>query len=167
MKWRLSRTLKRRVDSRPIENDDVKYAYAAYRTGALKEHFPGGLDAPAFKRAFEEFVLSNAHAAWVVVSHTKNGFIPIGLVMGGWAPQAAFMVIVGIVWFPWASKRNILEGSVGFFNELRKQFKWMGFAKYEHKPIYDVCCAHGVMRRVGTVHMNEAAAVYEGRNVIS
>lgn len=166
MKWRLSRTLRRRVDSRPIENDDVKYAYAAYKNGALKDHFPDGLDAPSFKQAFEEFVLSSAHAAWVIVAHTKNGFIPIGLVLGVWA--GPLMMIQGVVWFPWASKRNITEGTVGFFNDLRKQFKWMGFAYGDHKRIYEVCCMHGIMRRVGTSHMSEHhPAVYEGRNVLS
>lgn len=164
-KWRLSRTLKRRVDSRPIEQDDVKFAYAAYRGGALKDHFPEGLSAAGFRTAFEAFVLSQAHAAWVVIAHTKNGFVPIGLALGGWAPQGAFMIIIGIVWFPWASKRNIVEGTVGFFNDLRKQFKWMGFALNEHKKIYQVCCVHGVMRRVGTSYMGDKhPAVYEGRN---
>jgi hypothetical protein len=163
-KWRLSRTLKRNVSVRPIEQDDVKYAFAAYKSGSLKDLFAEGMDPPTFKTAFESYVLSNAHAAWVITAHTKNGFIPVGLAFGGWAPQQAFMVIIGIVWFPWASKRNITEGTVGFFNSIRKELNWMGFATGEHKRIYEVCCMHAIMRRIGTTHMGDKqAAVYEGR----
>lgn len=162
-KWRLSRTLKRNVQARPIEQSDVKYAFAAYKVGALKDLFPGGLEPAAFKDAFEAYVLSNAEAAWVVITRTKNGFIPCGLAFGGWAPQQAYMVIIGIVWFPWASKRNKLEGTVGFFRAIR-DMNWMGFALGEHKRIYEVCCMHGIMRRIGTTHMNNKhASVYEGR----
>ena len=168
-KWRLSRTLKRQINVRPIENEDVKYAFAAYRKGALGAHFPEGLEPAAFKRAFEEFVLLNAHACWVVIAHSKlMGFAPIGFVLGGWAPQEVFMVIIGIVWFPWASKRNILEGTVAFVRSICS-LNWMGFASGEDKRVYDVCMAHGIMRRIGTSKMNRAhsVAVYEGRNVLS
>src|SRR5438045_2158440 len=102
--WRLSRTLKRRVDVRPIEQEDVKFAYGAYKSGKLPM-FPEGMDAPSFKESFEAYVLTSAEAAWTIISESKVGFAPVGLAFGGWAPQQTYMVIIGIVWFPWASKR--------------------------------------------------------------
>lgn len=162
--WRLSRTLKRHVEARPIEQSDVKYAYAGYKTGVLATMaFAPGLDPSSFKSAFENYVLTKAHAAWTISADSKNGFIPIGFAFGGWAPGEAFMVIIGIVWFPWASKRNVLEGTVAFFNSV-KSIKWMGFASHEHKRPYEVCCMHGIMRRIGTSNMgDQPTAVYEGR----
>lgn len=167
--WRLSKTLKRRIESRPIEQSDVRYSYAAYKKGVLKPlgipFEDGGMDADEFKSAFETYVLTRSHAAWVISTETKNGFLPTGLAFGGWAPMEAYMVIIGMVWFPWARPRNIVEGTVGFFNSVRKQLNWMGFASGEHKKLYETCCMHGIMRRIGTSEMTDApSAVYEGRN---
>lgn len=163
--WRLSKTLSRRVDIRPIENEDVGYAWAAYKKGGLSAMgFSGNLDAQTFKTAFESYVLGNAEAAWTIIAANKNGLVPIGFALGGWAPQQAFMTIIGITWFPWASKRNVIEGTVGFFNRIRKEMGWMGFALQEHKPLYEACCMHGIMRRVGTSNLSgKPIAVYEAR----
>lgn len=168
--WRLSKTLGRHIEVRPIENDDVQYAWAAYKKGGLggmgAPFDQGGLDAKAFKEAFEVYVLTNAHAAWTVMASTRSGIVPIGIVLGGWAPpRDALMLIIGIVWFPWASRRNIVEGAVGFFNRIRKEMAWMGFASEQHKGLYETCCKHGIMHRVGTSHRSgQPIAVYEGRN---
>ena len=167
-KWRLSRTLKRRVEVRPIEQSDVKYAYAGYKKGKLTSmgapFDQDGMDPAKFKAAFEQYVLTKSQAAWTISTETKDGFIPSGFAFGGWAPLEAYLVIIGIVWFPWAKRRNIVEGTVSFFNTIRKELNWMGFASGEHKRIYEVCCMHGIMRRVGTTNLGSApAAVYEGR----
>lgn len=165
-RWRLSRTLRRDVEVRPIEQEDVRYAWGAYAKGALDGMgFVPGLDAPTFKRAFEAYVLTNTHAAWTIIAKSPKGRMPVGFVFGGWAPHETYMTIIGICWFPWASKRNILEGTVNFFDRLRKQMKWMGFAAPQHKRLYEVCCMHGIMRRVGTTNMTAPpCAVFEGKN---
>lgn len=162
--WRLKKTLSRRVETRPIEDSDVRYAWAAYKLGKFNI-IPDGLDAAQFKAAFEQMVLATLPATWIVSANTAKGFMPIGIVFGAFAPLNTHLVIVGITWFPWASKRNILEGDVAFFNMLRKQpFQWIGYAKQEHKPAYEVCCMHGIMRRVGTMHMADGpVAVFEGK----
>lgn len=166
--WRLSKTTARPVEVRPIENDDVKYAWAAYCKGALDTmgapFDKPGLDAAAFKSYFEQFVLTRTHAAWTILAKTCKGFMPVGFVLGAWAPAEAYMIVVGIVWFPWASKRNVLEGTVTFFNRLRKEMPVMGFAGKEHKRLYEACCMHGIMRRIGTSMMTgEPVAVFEGK----
>jgi hypothetical protein len=162
--WRLSKTLGRKIEIRPIEQDDVKYAWAAYKKAGLTS-FSGGMDAKQFKDAFEIFVLTQAHAAWTISAETSKGFVPIGLVLGGWAPGQVYMIIIGITWFPWATRRNIVEGTVAFFNRVRKEMGWMGFATHQHKPVYEACCMHGIMRRVGTSNLSgQPVAVYEGRN---
>jgi hypothetical protein len=162
-KWRLSKTLSRRTEVRPIENDDVKYAWAAYKQGELAElKLPDNLNAVDFKFEFEKFVLQHAHAAWTVITETQKGFIPTGFVLGQWGP--AFMIIGSIIWFPWASCRNIIEGTVFLLNRLRKEFPVLGFASDEHKPLYEACCMHGIMHRIGTSHsLGEKMTVFEVR----
>jgi hypothetical protein len=165
--WRLSKTLSRAIEVRPIEQEDVKYAWAAYCKGSLSEmgapFDKQGLDASQFKEAFEAYVLTNTQAAWTVIAKTARGMMPVGFVFGGWAPMQAYMIIIGITWFPWATKRNIVEGTVQFFNRIRKELPWMGFASGEHKRLYEVCMKHGIMRRIGTSERgSERIAVFEG-----
>lgn len=150
-KWRLSRTLKRAVDYRPIKEEDLKYVWAAYKTGHLAEmEFPKELTPEQFRAAFGKLVSSTCQMAWMLIANTKRGFIPVGMVLCAWAPGASHLVVVGISWMPWASARNVVECTVGFFNGARKEFSFMGYALEEHKRMYVVCCQHGIMRRVGT-----------------
>lgn len=163
--WRLKKTLARRIETRPIEDADVRYAWASYKLGK----FPiiaDGLAAAKFKSAFETMVLTTYPATWVVSAESSKGFMPVGIVFASFAPLNAYLIIMGISWFPWATKRNILEGTVAFFNMLRKQLAWVGYANDEHKRLYEVCCMHGIMRRVGTSHVvfpDGPAAVFEGK----
>jgi hypothetical protein len=157
--WRLSKTLSRSIIVRPIEDVDVKYVWAAYKKDGLAQFpFPKDLDAPTFKSAFEHFVLSSAHAAWSIMA---NGRV-IGLAMGQFV--GPLMIITAINWFPWASRRNIVEGTVHLFNSIRKQFPVIGMANDEHRPLYEACCMHGIMKRVGTSHSMGKMTVFECRN---
>ena len=168
-KWRLDtkQTVRRAIDYRPIELDDVKYAWAAYKQGALKEMgLETDLSPEEFKAAFSDFILQNCHAAWTLFGKTKKGFIPVGLLSAVWGPGPLVLTIMGISWMPWASKRNIVECTVGFFEGTRKEFQFMGYATHEHKKPYDVCRQLGIARRVGTSYTaipGAAAAVYESR----
>src|SRR6185437_8167663 len=109
-KWRLGtkQTVRRAIDYRPIELDDVKYAWAAYKQGALKEMgFAENMSPEEFRAAFSDAILNNCHAAWTIFGHTKKGFIPAGMIMAVWAGPV--LTIMGIAWMPWASNRNIVE----------------------------------------------------------
>ena len=163
-KWRLSKTLSRRIEVRPIENHDVKYAWATYKQGKLTEMgLPPDLSATDFKTEFEKFVLTKSHAAWTVSAETTQGFMPIGLALGQWGP--AFMIVSAIKWFPWATCRNIVEGTVSLFSRMRNEkFPAIGFANDEHRPLYEACCMHGIMQRIGTSHsLGEKMTVFEVR----
>lgn len=169
-RWRLRRTLKRRAEFRPIEDGDVRYTFAAYRKGSLSslgESFAKtDMDADEFKAAFEKFVLERFHAVWTLFAPTPKGVIPVGIVFAAWAPNAPYMIVSVAVWFPWASKRNMLESMVGFWDSIRKQVPLVFYALPEHKRMYEVCAMHGVVRRVGTSYTaipGKAAAVFETR----
>lgn len=148
----------------------MRYMWAAYKKGSLAPMGPQFADpvmaADEFKAAFEQWVLANCHAAWTLVGHTKRGFIPVGVVFASWAPNAPFMIISDISWLPWASKRNIIECTVAFFEGARKEFMFQGYALPEHKRMYEVCMMHGIMRRVGTSYVaipGKPTAVFETR----
>ena len=165
-KWRLSKTLKRNVSYRPIEDDDMKYVWAAYKKGALSTMnvFPPDLPADEFKRAFEEYVLGNFNAAWMLIAPTDKGQLPVGVVFAAWAPNAPYMIVTGMCWFPWASKRNHVEAMVCFLSGVRKEFALMFYALKEHKRLYEVCAMHGIVHRVGTSYTaipGQSAAVFE------
>ncbi len=166
-KWRLSRTLRRNTAFRPIEAEDVKYLWAAYKKGALDGiGIEPDLPPDKFKEAFTALVLNNCHAGWTLFANTKKGFIPAGVVLGTWGPGQSHLVIMAVAWMPWTTKRNIVESCVGFFNGLRGQISFMGYALPEHKRMYEVCAMHGIARRVGTSYVvipGHAVAVFESR----
>lgn len=168
-KWRLKRTLKRSASYRPIEDEDVKYAWAAYKKGALApmgEAFTQEMNADQFRQLFEAFVVQNHHAAWTLLAPTGKGKIPVGIVLAAWAPNAPYLIVNGACWFPWASKRNIIETSVCFFAGVRKEHQLVFYALPEHKRAYEVCAMHGVIRRVGTSFVaipGKQCAVFETR----
>ena len=141
----------------------MKYAWAAYKHAAF-DWIKSGLSPDEFKSEFEAFVVSKCHAAWTVFAQTKRGFIPVGLIFASWAPNAPYLIISAGVWMPWASKRNIIEGTVGFINGVRRDFSLVVYALPEHKRMYEICMMHGIMRRVGTSYTaipGHSAAMFE------
>lgn len=145
----------------------MKYLWAAYRNGAMKElGIPLGLSAPDFDAQFKYLVLNNFDAVWVGFGPTKKGQLPIGVVFASWARGFHHMIVAGVVIMPWASKRNIIEMGVSFLNDIRRELQLVIYAVGEHRHLYEVACKHGVLRRVGTSYTaipNQAAAVFETR----
>jgi len=174
-KWRLKRTVSRKLDFRPIELDDVKYAWAAYRAGALgsmrEDWKEPKLTAAEFKDAFGREVISNYSSCWVLFANTPKGFLPVGFVLAFFSHPnpllAPFQIIGDMVWFPWASRRNKVESAVNFFAKVRKEYPLTEYARGGvAKRFFEVMCQHGVMRRVGTtfnVFHGEPVAVFETR----
>lgn len=172
--WRLAKTLKRRTEFRPIEDADCRYAWAAYKKGALKslgQRFAGAeLGPDEFYLAFVDEVKANYAGGWTLSAETKKGFLPVGIVLGFYShPNPAlspFMIIGDMVWFPWASDRNKIEAAVGFFNAIRKEIPMVEYADEKAKPFFEMIAKHGVMRRVGTsfnVYPGQQTAVFETR----
>lgn len=169
-KWRRDRTLRRKVSYRPIELEDVRYIYAAYKQNGLASmgdlFADGQMGADEFKTAFQAAVLNGCHAAWVLFAPTRKGSIPVGVIFAEWARSQTSMDVTGGIWLPWATNRNILEAAVFFLDGIRKEFPLMIYALPEHKRLYDVCCMHAVLRRVGTSYNcipGKMVAVFETR----
>lgn len=166
-KWSRTKTLSRNAEFRPIEVDDVKYAWAAYRAGEL-EGFEPGLEAVEFRDLFKSLILSRFDAAWTLISDTKRGRVPIGFALGFYPhPDASgFLFIDTMLWFSWATARNRIESAAKFFDDVRKEIPMLGFAKIEHKKFYEALAKMGILRRVGTtvnVFPGESASIWETR----
>ena len=168
----MKRTLSREVSFRPIEDEDIKYVWAAYRKGALTplgERFSGGeMSGEEFKEAFTNEVFARFNGVWVVSGPVLGkGNIAIGIVFGFYHERSSpFMTVGGVAWFPWATKRNIVEGTIFFFNKVRHEIPMMLYANEQQKRLYEVAAMHGIMRRVGTSMIalsGEPAAVFETR----
>lgn len=173
--WRLSKTLSRTVTFRPIEDEDVKYAWAAYKAGKLADmdgvFAKDGMTAAQFKQQFELTVLTRYSGAWTMIADTPKGRMPVGFVFAFFSHKdpllSPFMVIGDIVWCQWASKRNKIESAINFFNVIRKSIPMMDFAHgEENKRFFEMIAKHGIMQRVGTtynVKNGEPVAIFETR----
>lgn len=173
MKWSLKKTLSRGVSFRPIENEDMKYLWAAYKKGKLEsmgEPFDKiDMNPNDFDSEFKGLVASGVYSGmWILLSKDE----PIGAVLGFWGhpiPRyAPFMTVGDIIWFPQTTARQKIEASVNFFNEARKDIQFVEYASQEHKRFFEIIAKHGVMRRVGTMHnvySDEPAAVFETRAI--
>lgn len=146
----LSRTLKRWVEFRPIEDEDIQYLWAAYRKGIFGSFIPEGLSPQDFKQSMTEFMFDNYSGVYTCLATTKKGVIPVGVipisgVYLGW-------MIGDVKWFPWASKRNIIESFVNFINTMKKEAYLLGYCSEQDKEFFTYIAKHGIIRRVGTLH---------------
>lgn len=173
--WRRKRTLSRRVEFRPIEREDIRYAWAAYKKGCMTSmgaKWAGGeMDAADFATAFEVEVSTIYHGAWTLMAQSRKGFLPVGFVLAFYShpdPRLSpFMILGDIIWFPWATARNKIEAAVHFFNCIRSSIPMVEYASEKNTRFFEMICQHGLMRRVGTMHIvypGEKTAVFETRN---
>lgn len=174
-KWRLKRTLKRRTAYRPIDDEDCRFAWVAYKKGRLASMGPRfaepTMGPDEFYLAFVDEVKTNYVGGWTLSAETRKGFMPVGMVLGFYSHPnpaiAPFMIIGDMLWFPWASARNKIEAAVGFFNAIRKEIPIMEYADENAKPFFEMIAQHGIMRRVGTtfnVYKGRSVAIFETRN---
>lgn len=175
--WSLRKTLRRKPHMRSIKEDDLKYIWSAYQQGALTD-LGAAFENTGLKPAeFNKVFIDHVHAqysfvvgddaislAWSILANCKKKFIPVASVYGVFHPLSHVIIVAGISWYPWATARNKVEGTIKFFNKIRKDIKMIGYARPEQKALYEVAMKHGIMRRVGTSHTIFAdvpATIYE------
>jgi hypothetical protein len=174
-RWRLKKTLSRKLDYRPIEQEDIKYLWAAYKKGALAsmgaEWGDPTLNADDFTLSFKAEVMANYAAAWTLFAGTPKGFLPVGVVLAFFShpnPRfSPFMIVGDMIWFPWASRRNRVEAAVHFFSKVRKEHALVTYAHgAETKRFFEMIAKHGVIQRIGTtfsVVSGQPVAMFETR----
>jgi hypothetical protein len=164
-KWRVKRTLKRHTEFRPIEADDIRYFWAAYKQGA-DLGMAEGMSPEEFKELVGQWIAQKVQMAWTVLASVNGKTMPVGSVFCAWSPFGNFLIVLYVIWMPWASKRIILESTINFVATARKEYNFQGYAAPEHKRLYEVCAMHGLCRRVGTTYTampGTSLAVFETR----
>lgn len=119
-----------------------------------------------FKIVIRELVDTQYNGAWAVTAPTNYGEIPVGAVFA-WV-RGKVVQMGDMLWFPWASKRNILEASIIFFHEMRKQAVVLEFAQKKDEAFFSHIASYGIMRRVGHVHdiyQDQPAILFQTRGI--
>ena len=153
-KSRLSRTLSRFIEYRPMTEQDLRFVYAAYKKGALAElgetFSDTSMTPPEFMSAFKEYGEKYFDEAVVFLAPYAGTYGPVGYIALTSSKIVRPIFIEEMVWFPWASPRNILESAVNFFNEARKSTTIHEYARMKDKKFFERICKHGIMRRIGS-----------------
>lgn len=154
-RYRLSRTLKRFVEFRPMDDEHMRYVFAAYKKGAMKEtggfFDDEGMSAPEFKEAFYRYAQMYYDDAWVFYATSLRGvYEPVGYVATTRTKAAQPLFIADTIWFPMASSRNRVESMTNWLNEMRKENVVTEYSQMKDKKFFEHICRHGIMRRVGT-----------------
>ena len=144
----------------------MKYAWAAYRLGGLEDWsavFTDGLTQEDFRALFGAFLAENYDAVWTVFAETPGGRHAAGMVFAEMVASGRMVIIRDTIWFPWATKRNILTSAANFVNALRSDAVIMSFARQRDVPFFERLSEYRLMRRVGAVHnvYNEPAILFQ------
>lgn len=70
-------------------------------------------------------------------------------------------------WFPWAGKRAVMEATINFFNEMRRDHLIFGYIHQRHDESFKRhYAARNILRRVGVLHglyADAPAVLYQTR----
>lgn len=145
----------------------MRWVWAAYRRNglpSLSEIFEKDLQPREFEERFAD-LLDAGFFCWICEADTDRGRTPVGLVLG--RPFVHNTLIMGnMTWFPWSSRRNVLESVVHLVNELRSEVHMLFHVEQHDKRFFNHVAAHGLLRRVGTLYdiLDEPIAVYQSRS---
>ncbi len=164
---------------------DRSFAFAAYKMGAFKDVdvvFEEDHDPEMFKLAFAWWAHANygvfqlnaslepsisTVGTWTVESvSSRNVREPVGLIVG-WV-RGRVVQVGEMIWYPWATNRNRIEGAVQFFDTMRREFHVMDFAQMKDKGFFEMICRHGILRKVGHLHglyPNGPAVLFETKEL--
>lgn len=156
---KLRRILRRGVSARVPLDEDLGYVYAAYVKGAMPERFgiPSGLKPREFDAALS-LLLEQVEHFWIMAGARPFGFA-LGVNFG------AFILPGDFTWFPWASDRNRLEGIVALMMEINKSGVGLFWTNHEEKHLWTHVAKYGVIRRVGTIEMDDKIAMWQTRKL--
>ena len=143
----LTRTLRRKPRFWEFGPEDRKFLYAAYKQKAFGEFTNSG--PREFDKQLDDY-LALHEIAFIVESKTKEGQIPVGMIVGKFMGPILFLG--DTTWFPWASSRNKMETITHLLNELRKRYIVMFFCEQKDKEFYLNIAKQGIIRRLGTIY---------------
>ena len=124
-----------------MTESDFRWLWAAYRKGGF-ETLPENMDIDEFTAAAFDHL--NRFTEQFVVETDR----PVGLIL---TLTDGYRFEPHAIWFPWASRRNILEGTLKFLSQERRDRLGIIYMAMEFKRFLEQLARYGVIRRVGTV----------------
>jgi len=121
------------------------------KLGTFGKYFEPGLSPDEFKTAFTDHVFAHYNAVWTLFGDTPRGRHAVGMVMG-WVHFETVLIVLEIVWFPWASPRNVFEAFANWTNANRDEITILDFTMQGDRPFFGKMVDLGLMRQVGRVH---------------
>lgn len=126
-----------------------------------------------FKDAIEQIVGNSGLTPITFFAMVKGKMQAIG--MGLYNVRGRIWQTERVIVFPWARKRNVLEGYVNFVNTIRNEINQESgqtlvlyeFSDEKSQKFFDHVCKYGIMNRVGTsldYKPNSKTAIYESRS---
>lgn len=145
------KTLKRGVELHLFKDSDIKWFWLAFQMGAFEE-LKFSEDQKEFTEQLLIFItdiMTQGGFVYIISAKStrradKNEVTPVGVVMVNFYENAAWP---HVIWFPWASSRNKLEGAVFFIQELKKQMPILIIAKESDAPFFSHLSRYALLSR--------------------
>lgn len=144
-----------------MEDEDIRWLYAAYKLGGFKG-LPKDMTGAQFDEVVRKFLAMFSDAFLV---YGKAGGKPTGVVTieRGWN----LSVETHAEWFPWASHREIVEAAAKFVADMRDKNTLLIFSEMKDKHFFEHLCRYSLMKRVGHVSPHfrngETAVLFQSR----
>ena len=168
LRWK--KLLSRGCSYHEVSKDDYPWLWVAYNKGAFEElQFADGLQAEQFSE-YMDIVIQNYYSrdGTIVVGEAyfeKHGVNAPVCVTFVDKSQLAFFPHV--IWFDWASPRNIIESTVNFLKDLVKDGNVVIFSERKTMFFFSHMARYGILNRRGTLknYFSDGgdAIIYQGR----
>lgn len=169
----------KKVRFKGTSKDDIRAYYKAYQMGALKDFNPAfspdeSFSQKDFEILFSDYVNSN-HLLTVTFFGFKDDVeIPVGF--GAFRMRGRIVEVDGLLWFPWATQKQILLSAVNFYDTFRKvtheassrNFKVLEFARKRDEKFFEKMVTMGILQKVGTFdgfYHNEDCVMYVTKEI--
>lgn len=139
-------------------DSDIKYLYAAH-----KHITQSGVSPKDFKTEYGCLIHDKYDYGWTIEAPTSKGVIPVGCVFG--IQNGDFIMVGDLIWFPWASNRNKLEGIIEYINGVRKEHLVLFYSQEKDKRFYVHIMRYGIINRIGRIDeiYDEPATLFQTR----
>lgn len=136
-----------------MKEEDLKYFYASEKLKGNQ------FDPKVFHVELSNNIQDAFNYGWVIETDK-----PIGAVFG--IACGPFTVIVDMIWFPWATKRNRIEGAIAGINWVRKKMTCLLYCEEKDKDYYVHIAKYGILRRIGKIEgiYDKPATLFQTRS---
>ena len=139
----------------------MKYIWAAYKKGALKDISPDFKDPDytpeELAHIYDLYLGVNGLSSFTGYAESEEGVRPVGLFVF-WA-RGPILQVNEFVWFPWATSRMKFEVGLKFFDQARRtehpetgrNYMVLEFARDGDKKYFEKMMNLGVLKRCGGI----------------